>query len=256
MNRKYIIYIHTFKSTNKSYIGYTSLTIEKRLNKHVLNCKAGHDSKFYRAIKKYGIADLDSKVLCECKNKEDAIQKEIEMIKNFDTFQNGLNETIGGDGGWIIPDSKLQNWKKTKSERMSGEKNPTYSGIKDIEILEKAYDYFIKNHNLPVRKWQVFSSNEYNFPKSYSKFRFKEYGSGLKGFKNAMKEIYSLKDSDFKYVITEEHILNLLNSSKGKHWYINIHTQQRKQCFEKDIDRREWLTNDEFKKFKGLKNGD
>jgi hypothetical protein len=252
MSEKFIIYIHTFKSTNKSYIGYTSLTIEKRLHKHILNCKAGFESKFYRAIKKYGVSDIESSILHECKSKEEAKEKEIEMIKNFDTFENGLNETIGGDGGWIVPDAKLERWKKTKSERMSGERNPTYSGVKDIEILEKAYDYFLKTNHMPVRKWQMFSSEEYDFPKSYSKFRFREYGSGLKGFKNAMKEIYSLNDNDFKYIITQEHISRLSNSTKGKHWYINIHTQQRRQCFEKDIDRKDWLTAHEIK---GLKNG-
>ncbi len=252
MIKKYIIYIHTFKSTDKSYIGYTSLTMEKRLHKHILNCYANHDSKFYRAIRKYGVADIESKILFECMCKEDAIKKEIEMIEKYDTFFNGLNETIGGDGGWIIPNEKLENWKKTKSQRMSGEKNPAFSGIKDNEILEKAYEYFLKNKNLPIRQWQKYSHIEYNFPASYSKFRFNEYGSGIKGFKNAMKEIYHLENQNFKYIRSKEHNIKLSLPLKGKHWYINIHTGQRKQFFENDIDRKEWLT---LKEMKEIKNG-
>lgn len=251
MQKKYTIYMHTFKSTNNSYIGYTSLTMEKRLQKHILNCFSGGDSKFYRSIKKYGLNDIESKVLCTCDTKEEARKKEIEMIEKYNTFFNGLNQTIGGDGGWVVPIEKLEKWKEEKSRRMSGEGNPTYSGIKDYEILEKAYQYYLDNNCLPCRKWQNFSSINYNFPKFYSKFRFKEYGSGLKGFKNAMKKIYHLNDNNFKYVVTEDHKKNLSDRNKGKVLFININTNEKKYFFEKDIDRKEWLTLEEHK---GLKN--
>ena len=54
---KYIVYKHTFEN-NKSYIGYTSLSISKRLNKHMQNAQSGHDTNFYRAIRKYGLNNI------------------------------------------------------------------------------------------------------------------------------------------------------------------------------------------------------
>jgi len=190
--------MHTFKQTNKSYVGYTGLTLSKRLHRHIANAQAGHDTHFYKAIRKYGPKNIVSKTICECNSKEEALEKEKYYIEYYDTFKSGYNMTIGGDGGWIVPDEKYDEWRHKNSIATSGEKNPTYTGFTDEEILEAAYSYFQKEGQLPKRKWQIYSSEAYGFPKSYSKFRFKKYGSGLKGFVNAMKYLYGLKDSDFK----------------------------------------------------------
>lgn len=216
----FIVYMHTFKSSNKSYIGYTSLTISKRLYKHIYNSQCGHDTHFYRAIRKYGVKDIESKIICECKSKKEALEKEAYYIDLYNTQKNGYNMTSGGEGGFIISKDKYEAWKEKKSKAMSGEKNSRYSGITDHEILEKAYIYFNENGSLPKRKWQIYSSEKYNFPKFYSKFRFEKYGSGLTGFVNAMKEIYNLKDEDFVYKRTKLHqnkiTQSLLETNKGK----------------------------------------
>ena len=91
---KYIVYKHTFKN-NKSYIGYTSLSISKRLNKHIQNAQSGHDTKFYRAIRKYGISQIKSNVLCECISREEALKRSIDYAKPRKQALLDYMQTIG-----------------------------------------------------------------------------------------------------------------------------------------------------------------
>lgn len=233
---KYIVYKHTFKN-NKSYIGYTSLSISKRLNKHIQNAQSGHDTKFYRAIRKYGISQIKSNVLCECISREEALEKEKFYISSYDTFKNGYNMTLGGEGGFVVPEEKIEIWKAKKSKSMSGEKNSNYSGFSDKEILESAYEFFKVNNCLPKRKWQIYSSENFGYPKFYSKYRFEKYGSGLKGFVNAMKEIYNLEEKDFKYKRTKSHKEKLSNSLSGKSWYYNENLKISKQLSLEEYNR-------------------
>ena len=105
---------------------------------------------------------------------------------------------------------------KKQSIAMSGKNNSNFSGIEDDCILAKAYEYYKDKKCLPVRKWQNVSSDEYGFPKSYSKFRFESYGGGKEGFKKAMMEIYNLKPEDFTYKRTEEHKQKLSESHRNR----------------------------------------
>ena len=225
---KYIVYKHTFEN-NKSYIGYTSLSISKRLVKHMQNAQLGHDTKFYRAIRKYGLSNIKSSILYESFSKEEVLEKEKFYITSYDSFRKGYNMTLGGEGGFVVPEEKLNSWKVKKSKAMSGEKNSRYTGFTDEEILDNAYKFFKEHRCLPKRKWQIYSSEKFGYPKSYSKYRFKKYGSGLKGFVNAMKEIYNLEDKDFKYKRTDCHNKKLSNALKGKNWYYNENLKISKQ---------------------------
>jgi hypothetical protein len=80
--------MHTFKETNKSYIGYTGLTLSKRLHKHVTNSQAGHNTHFYKAIRKYGLKSIVSKIIFECNSNEKLkISKQMSK-KEIDIFNN------------------------------------------------------------------------------------------------------------------------------------------------------------------------
>ena len=97
---KGILYIVTNDINDKVYIGKTYAPIHKRWDRHL------HDAlysciviqtKFYRAIRKYGpehftiapIAQFEQGIL---------EQKEIEYIAKYDSYHNGYNSTLGGDG--------------------------------------------------------------------------------------------------------------------------------------------------------------
>ena len=99
---RYLIYKHTIVNTNKNYIGFTSLTMDKRLEKHILNVECGMKTKFYNAIRKYGKDSIISETIDYACTQEEAYDKESFYIEKYDTYKNGYNSTIRGGGGWII----------------------------------------------------------------------------------------------------------------------------------------------------------
>lgn len=94
---QYLVYIHTCTVTGKSYIGYTSKSLEERLKGHLYDTKYGSTLAFHNALRKYTKDNFISNVLFMCYSKEDAAYAEIQLIETYNTFKNGYNETRGGD---------------------------------------------------------------------------------------------------------------------------------------------------------------
>ena len=93
------IYCFTNKVNGKKYVGQ-SLSIESRFNSHK-NCHLnerynGYDTKFYRALRKYGFDNFDFCVLEEC-SKEELNNREKYYISLFDSFNSGYNSSDGGE---------------------------------------------------------------------------------------------------------------------------------------------------------------
>jgi len=93
------IYCFTNKVNGKKYVGQ-SLSIESRFNSH-RNCHLnerynGYDTKFYRALRKYGFDNFDFCVLEEC-SKEELNNREKYYISHFDSFNSGYNSSDGGE---------------------------------------------------------------------------------------------------------------------------------------------------------------
>lgn len=89
---------------NKTYIGQTVYSIEKRWRRHIISAYKGSDNKFHRAIRKYGednftveeVEKVEALTLEELKIILD--KKEIYYIKRFCSKTSGYNSTDGGDG--------------------------------------------------------------------------------------------------------------------------------------------------------------
>lgn len=109
----FIVYSIENKITNKCYIGYTKHSLEKRWKQHCAKSKKEINTPFYNAIKKYGIECWDKKILLECNTAEQAKTKEIEFIGAFDSYKNGYNATLGGDGNNGIIMSEDSNLKRS-----------------------------------------------------------------------------------------------------------------------------------------------
>lgn len=93
------IYMVENMINHKKYIGQ-SKNIKKRFKSHhLVDYKNEHsptyNTKFYQAIRKYGIDNFRVIILQLCKE-EDLDELEIKFIKDFDTFKNGYNSTEGG----------------------------------------------------------------------------------------------------------------------------------------------------------------
>lgn len=112
--RKYLVYKVTFPN-NKVYIGITSKDLEFRKKKHFSELKKGTNYKFHNALRKYEGLEVWEEFAYAftwdaCKELE---QK---LIKYFNSFDNGYNSTLGGDGtlGWKHNPNSV---KKSKEHR-------------------------------------------------------------------------------------------------------------------------------------------
>ena len=116
------VYKHTSPS-GKVYIGITSMKPEERWH-------GGYGYKnnkyFYRAIKKYGWENFTHEILFEELTREEACQKEVELIALYDSTNpnKGYNRSIGGDGPAGIIFSEETRAKISESKL--GVKNPMY----------------------------------------------------------------------------------------------------------------------------------
>lgn len=97
----YSIYKISNTITSKVYIGQTSNTIEYRFKEHLdksSDFNVNH-RPLYLAMNKYGKENFYIECLEVVPTKEEANEKEQFYIKQYDSFKNGYNATIGGDCG-------------------------------------------------------------------------------------------------------------------------------------------------------------
>lgn len=120
------IYKITNRVNNKVYIGQTHFTIEHRFKQHIKNFNIEHRKQpLYMAFAKYGIENFNvekiEEVECERLN-----EREIYWIAYYNSFKNGYNATLGGDG-------KLYQWTDSQYEEM---KSLYLSGFTTKKIAE------------------------------------------------------------------------------------------------------------------------
>jgi len=94
-----IIYRAICNINGKSYIGLTRLSLEERKHKHWLNSrnnKKNLKQAFYLAINKYGWDSFEWQELCSALTLKDLSVLEREFIAEYDSYNNGYNNTLGG----------------------------------------------------------------------------------------------------------------------------------------------------------------
>ena len=222
-----LVYMITSKTTTKSYVGFTMGSFEKRFNKHIQNALRGVETHFYRAIRKYGIQDFTSTILWQddSSSRQAAQEKEIEMIKKYDTYYTGYNMTHGGDGGLTWGDRTEDILKQRTIKKVSVEENNgRWCGKTDEEIVQFAVEMIINNNGKWSRtKWHDIC-RQYNLPLSFSKNRF---NGSEKVFKQQVLEALLVKGiniTDLKYVKSEEHKQKIIEQNKRTKWFTNVNT--------------------------------
>ena len=100
---QYIGYI--YKITNlingKEYVGQTGLSIEERFKEHIRASQRGVETPLYKAFRKYGIENFIIEELEQC-NFEKLNNQEKFWIQNENSYSNGYNATLGGEGSRLI----------------------------------------------------------------------------------------------------------------------------------------------------------
>jgi group I intron endonuclease len=112
------IYLIKNKINNKYYIGKTEENFYRRWTFHKWQLKNNiHENKhLQRAFNKYGLDNFEFKILVVCNANDDINKLEKEYIEIYDSYKNGYNQTLGGEG---TSGNKLSE----KSKKSIGEKN-------------------------------------------------------------------------------------------------------------------------------------
>lgn len=164
-----LIYCARNKDNDKMYIGKTTKTLETR--------KAGHydaainsisDTHFHRALRS-GI-EFEWIILETVSESDDINEREKFWISKLDTYHNGYNMTIGGDGGLTYSKGdELYNRIKHKLGS-PGDMNPCANS----EIHSRAQQTILNN---------IHSGKYFNSGESHGNFKgkFKEIHNKYKG---------------------------------------------------------------------------
>jgi len=92
------IYKITNTENNSLYIGCTINTLKHRFEEHCYRClKTNINTKLCNSIRKYGVEKFTIELIDEC-SLEKIYEREVELIKEYNSFENGLNSTLGGEG--------------------------------------------------------------------------------------------------------------------------------------------------------------
>lgn len=101
---------------NKVYIGKTIETINTRWTRHKWEAfdvsSPLYNIHFYRAIRKYGIENFKIEIIEEATN-DKLTEREKYWIKQFNSYNDGYNSTLGGEGAIRYEDEDfLELWDK------------------------------------------------------------------------------------------------------------------------------------------------
>lgn len=96
-----MIYLAINTSTFKNYIGQTSKTLDVRRLQHEKNARGGRKSRFYSALRKYGVSCFQWWVLISDSGDRastDAYERFLISLFSANDPRYGYNLTAGGDG--------------------------------------------------------------------------------------------------------------------------------------------------------------
>jgi group I intron endonuclease len=140
--KKYKVYQIVNTINGHNYIGYTQLDLIKRLRLHTSS--KSKSMPIVNAIKKYGNENFIITLLFDFDSKQEAINKEIELIEQVKPYYNihsgGTGGPMFGPMNGMFGKKHSDQWKQNKKQQMLGEKNPMYGkshSIQTKQILSK-----------------------------------------------------------------------------------------------------------------------
>ena len=108
-----IVYLAKNLINGKKYVGYTTKSLQERIQGHLLKSKNKNEKHYFylfmKAIRKYKEESFEWEVINDCRTIEDCCEKEKFYIKEFDTISpNGYNLTEGGNGGIQSQETRIK----------------------------------------------------------------------------------------------------------------------------------------------------
>lgn len=104
------IYCITNLVNNKKYIGKTTYSVTKRFQEHCRDSikRLEEQRPLYAAMRKYGTNNFMVEELLECPLDE-LSSYEMMYIEKFNTYREGYNATLGGDGSILFDYQEIVN---------------------------------------------------------------------------------------------------------------------------------------------------
>lgn len=214
-----IIYCATNKVNGKKYIGQTRNNLEVRKSNHMSDFKVFKrtkpNSKFYRAMDKYGWDSFEWSVLEEGISVEDLNEREIEYIREFKTYNSeyGYNMTLGGT--YISKKDTIETRTEEEVESIIKKLVETDLNSKEIadELGEKHwYVRLISRRNTHKHIWDKFSESEEEYRKRRGK---KIRRTPIKTIEDIIKDVekdeQTLKDIALKYDVKINTVWRIAN---------------------------------------------
>jgi len=142
------IYKITNIQNNKVYIGQTIRLVEQRFHRHMSDALNNIlDTHFARAVRKYGKDSFKVEIIDTAKTQDELNQKEQYWIRQYDSVNNGYNETdaiskCGGNTYQSKTEEEMSIIKDKIRETKLGAKNPMARKVKRINIKTNEVDIF------------------------------------------------------------------------------------------------------------------
>lgn len=201
----YSVYKITNLLSNQSYIGVDSY-FPKRLNQHKsLLLKNKHKNNHLQSsYNKNGLSSFNFELLENCSSREEMLKREIYLISHYNSFVNGFNHTIGGEGSFGYKHSKesiikMSSWKRIVTPEWCEAISKANLGKKKKEGIKRInhpdYSKWLGGEKHPVAKFKKIDID--NIRKSYN--------NGI-----------SLSELSFKYKTAKTYVCSIVNNSA---WY-------------------------------------
>lgn len=157
------IYLITNKINEKKYVGQTFSDINERFQQHCSERlkKTCEIRPLYRAMNKYGIENFTIALIEECQDKI-VSERESYWIQYLNTYTNGYNATLGGEGRPLYDYLAIVN-KYLELKNQNDTANYFNCHIDTVRTACKAYNIQILNsgeiRRKPVKRFSL--NNEY-----------------------------------------------------------------------------------------------
>ena len=216
------IYKFQNKINNKVYIGQ-SINLEGRYkshyNNHINKNLQDYNTKFYRALRKYGFENFTYEILesSDYFSKEELNEKEIKWISFYDSYENGYNSNMGGfkvtENGENHPMAKLTNEQVLEIKHLL--KTTTISQY-DIANKYNVTQSLISEINSGTR-WAGINKNE-SYP-------LRKHGISRAGSKN------------HKSVLTDEQVMDMRKRAANGESRSSIFQDYKDICSRSTLDK-------------------
>ena len=200
------IYLIENQVNHKQYIGKTYNSIAERWKEHCKDYQKARCEKrpLYEAMNKYGIENFTVELIEETDNLE---EREKYWVAYYDSYRNGYNATLGGDGRPYFEYSDEEVIKKFYELRNIKEVAEFFHCCTDTISLR------LKNNNIDTKQFQFYSQKRHWTTKSIDQYSLQ--GEYLQTFETLTAAAQWVIDNNYSSGQIKHIVGNISKSARG-----------------------------------------